>query len=121
MIKLPDLLPPPSVCPEKLKDAHWLSGEGAGSWFIISKYEPFYTVYLAARYSPEGNFECGGFYQTMENFNPLQDYQLTYPSHCLKITIAQEGNVIPLELTKKLSPLEFAVEMQGLNKYKLIT
>jgi hypothetical protein len=99
MIKLPDILPVPEHKPDKLKNAKWLSGEGAGSWFFIKK-ENLFRVF---RYSDTGNFECGGIFRADKPFDPDSDYILTYPSHCLKITVVQKGEIISLEIKEKLS------------------
>lgn len=103
MIKLPKILPVPEYKPDKLKNAKWLSGEGAGSWFTIKPEIEEMNLYRVIRYSETGNFECGGIFQADKFFDPDSEFILTYPSHCLKITLVQEGEIISLRIKEKLS------------------
>lgn len=102
MLKLPKMIPAPTEKPKTLEAAKWLSGEGAGSWFLIEQYKDSQSLFRAYRYSDKGSFECGGSYQSNKRFDPFIEFKLTYPSHCLKITVEQEGEIITLELITKL-------------------
>lgn len=73
--------------------AKWLAGEGAGSWFVIEWANPGFKV---SRYSPTGDFECGGTFITDQVFNQDEDFEITYPSHCAKVTLVQARNTISL-------------------------
>ena len=71
--------------------AQWLSGQGAGVWFVI---EPtsIENQYLIKRYNPEGELDCEGIFEVEENetaFNISQPYQFTHISHCAKCRIIQ--------------------------------
>ncbi len=111
MTKLPDLLPAPANKPGKLKEAKWLSGEGAGSWFLIHNEDKARGIFIVARFSSEGHYECGGYYKAKKPFNSMTDYDLTYPCHCMTITVEQENEIVSFELIKKMSEKEF-VKMQ---------
>jgi hypothetical protein len=90
MIRLPKTLPEPERPPHLPSTAKWLSGEGAGSWFVIWKVE-YGREYEITRYSPSGNIECIGFFKPDGEINLIQDYSITYPSNCIKVTLVQ-GN-----------------------------
>ncbi|MFT5513512.1 MAG: hypothetical protein ACI8SE_001920 [Bacteroidia bacterium] len=68
--------------------AKWLSGEGAGSWFVIAQNGSDYTI---KRYSDDGNIECEGIFKTTESFDINHNYELTYPSHCAKVSVIQRN------------------------------
>ena len=48
------------------ENAQWLSGEGAGSWFVISS-TTGKEVFFIARFSPEGKLECEGSFMCHSN------------------------------------------------------
>ncbi len=76
------------------KTAQWLSGEGAGSWFTINQSEK--NKYSISRFGPDGKLECEGEF-TISNkqpFNINQLYHFDYLSHCRKVNIMQEGQII---------------------------
>ena len=81
-MKLPKLLKQPNI-PENLpKDAKWLAGEGAGSWFVFLKMN---ERVLVRRFSPKGQFECENTYEI--DFNLEDNFKMDYPSHCSVISI----------------------------------
>jgi len=90
MVKLPLVLPEPNRPTHLPINAKWLSGEGAGSWFVI-KEEKNSQLYIITRYSPDGNMECKGIFKTDNKVDLGKNFSITYPSHCLKVTILQ-GN-----------------------------
>jgi len=73
----------------------WLSGEGAGSWFLIEETGTD-NQYLITRFSPEGLFECKGTFLSSNVLDLSMDYQLSYPSNCLKVTVVQSEMEIQL-------------------------
>jgi len=90
-MKLPKLLKKPNI-PENLpKDAKWLAGEGAGSWFVLTAKE---NDLLIQRFSPKGNFECENIYPKIIDLN--LPFKMDYPSHCSVVTIVQENEKIRL-------------------------
>jgi hypothetical protein len=95
MIKLPSILSEPKLPSNLPATAKWLSGEGAGSWFVILKNKD--TQFKISRFSPEGLLECEGLFSTStKNIDIEKDYEITYPSHCATVTIIQEGEKITL-------------------------
>jgi hypothetical protein len=77
------------------KDAQWLSGEGAGSWFYFQQLKDEFAI---TRYSPNGNTECSGIFTTEDNFKFNQDFKVTFLSHCAEVNIIQNGKNIKLSL-----------------------
>ncbi len=94
---LKSTLPQPARHESIPQNAQWLSGEGAGSWFV---FKPFESALLVTRYSPEGVIECGGFYKNTNNdvLNPGLNYQITYPSNCNVISLLNKGKIYSFEL-----------------------
>ncbi len=94
MIRLPKILPQPEL-PFVLPDtAQWLAGEGAGSWFVIERKDQCYQV---SRYSPVGELECKGNFSSSELFELNKTFTVTYPSHCLLVSVLQENKKIRLK------------------------
>ena len=88
--KLPNNLP---------QTAQWLSGEGAGSWFVI---EPKETGFEIIRFSPEGKMECEGLFncENRSEFKIEKEYQFTHLSHCKTVRILQENTIFVFERIK---------------------
>ena len=83
--------------------AQWLSGEGAGSWFVLS---PKKHTLQVTRYSPSGVVECTGMFSSKAVVaSELKGAQITYPSTCAYITVQLDGRRIRL-MRKKLSSYE---------------
>ncbi len=96
MIRLPEILPEPERPVNLPEEARWLSGEGAGSWFVINEISGG-LMFEVARYSPEGFPECTGIFRSeSRELNLDLPYKITYPSHCKIITISREGLVFRL-------------------------
>ena len=93
MADLPHILPSPSLPSNLPKSVKWLSGEGAGSWFVIEEEENS-QHYKITRLAPEGDFECEGIFNANKKINLKMNYCLTYPSHCSKVTIIQGNDKI---------------------------
>lgn len=85
-LELPEVLPQPGI-PENLSDGvKWLSGEGAGSWFDL--YFENGMLFMQ-RYTAKGIKECENTFPVPDDFNPSQDFEITYPCFCNKITVIQ--------------------------------
>ncbi|MCF8222704.1 MAG: hypothetical protein K9J25_06110 [Bacteroidales bacterium] len=69
--------------------ARWLSGEGAGSWFVVKQRDNALRV---TRYSQEGDIECSGKFSGPDIFM-LNGYppEITHFSNCREITIMADG------------------------------
>lgn len=83
---LKSTLKPPKrnqLIPEK---AIWLSGEGAGSWFVL---ELNNNILKADRYSPAGKLECSGHFKSNKKitFKLSDDCILSHLSHCISIKL----------------------------------
>ena len=78
------------------KNAQWLSGEGAGSWFAIEKNE---DVLQVERYSPNGILECTGFYQSSSpvEINSVDQLEITYPSTCKAVYFKIKSKIVCFE------------------------
>ncbi len=72
------------------KTTHWLSGEGAGSWFSIQPTGSKDIVYIS-RFTPKGKLEYSAKYSVPENFNLQNPYQFTYLSHAQEVNLLQKG------------------------------
>lgn len=97
-MELPKILPQPERPSNLSEKAQWLAGEGAGSWFMI---EANLNQYEVTRYSPKGIEECKGKFTTNEPFNPDAMFSVTYPSHCLLVSVLQDGIKITLKKAKQ--------------------
>ncbi len=72
-------------------DSNWLGGEASGSWFHIAIKAAGFRI---IRYSPEGTEECSGLFGTSKPFSLDVPYKMSYPSHCLRITLIQNGDKV---------------------------
>ncbi len=81
--------------PSNLPDGtQWLGGEGAGTWFHLSKPMNFSKKeFRIRRYSPEGILECDRIFvlttESLEEFDIHKPYRFTYLSHCQKCIVLQ--------------------------------
>ncbi len=85
-------LPVPETIPPGLpRPIHWLSGEGAGSWFHIKALEDDRVE--VNRYAPGGEPECQStlLNTTQEIFNPEKPFKLEYISHCMQVNLSQDN------------------------------
>ncbi|MDT8374223.1 MAG: DUF6695 family protein [Bacteroidales bacterium] len=89
-------LPQPVRNPKIPENAKWLSGEGAGSWFVV---KPRGETFEITRYSPSGVVECTGHFGTSNgtSFNPDDSVRLGYPSNCKEVTLLKGQEVLWLE------------------------
>ena len=89
------LQPPPrdAKIPE---NAQWMSGEGAGSWFIFKVEKSLLWV---TRYSPDGLIECTGQYENQNSHSVLPDnsFRITYPSNCKVVSLANKDRKLRFE------------------------
>lgn len=90
---LPKTIPAPALLSLLPSHAKWLAGEGAGSWFVIDALDN--DQFEITRFSPNGIEECTGVFETIDEFDFSQAYEMTYPTHCAKVTIIQnEKNIV---------------------------
>ncbi len=78
------------------ENAQWLSGEGAGSWFVVEFQNKQLKV---TRYAPDGTIECLGLYKESNghSFNPGDTYRVNYPSNCREVNLKNYGRKIQFE------------------------
>lgn len=78
-------LPAPERHSKIPKNAQWLSGEGAGSWFSFETRE---NLLFVSRYAPDGTLECSGYYKNDDSNAILKENViLNYPSNCREINL----------------------------------
>jgi hypothetical protein len=94
MRDLPKTLPPPNLPKSLDSSAKWLAGEGAGSWFVIRPVNR--NRYIVARFSPVGLPECQGTFVSQRVLKIQDTYKMSYPSHCMEVTVEQRGKIIHL-------------------------
>jgi len=92
MTVLPKILPQPKRPLHLPEIAKWLSGEGTGSWFMVV--QKSVTEFEINRYSPTGNFECGGTFTSAVELNITTPFTIDYPSHCAVVTLKINGEKI---------------------------
>jgi len=88
-MELPDVLPIPLLPYCLPQSAKWLSGEGAGSWFVIDKQKE--QGFNISRYSPKGLLECTGLFVPDKAFNYTIYFEIDYPAHCMQVAVKQKG------------------------------
>jgi len=89
------LLPPEQ--PKHLPaNAQWLSGEGAGSWFVYNHVQNKIKV---SRYSPDGNLECVGYYKNHKDYSSYfkQYLPIDYPSNCKVVSLLIDNEKVLFE------------------------
>lgn len=96
----PKILQEPEKPPHLPDQIHWLSGEGAGSWFHIIKKE---KNYLITRFDPKGKLECMGLFKQEEGkrLRLNENYSITYLSHCSMVNIIQNHEKLKFNLLEK--------------------
>jgi hypothetical protein len=98
MMKLHKTLPAPERPHHLDEKAQWLAGEGAGSWFEIAEAEQDH--FKITRYAPDGTSECTGLFTTKISLDLKGAFEVTYPSHCSKVTVLQNKTKIELRLVE---------------------
>ncbi len=94
-VNLKSTIPMP-VKPSQLNgSSHWLSGEGAGSWFQVI---PNGSSTEIRRYSPTGELECSSLMEKLPKTwsSRMSDLSVTYPSDCSQVTLTDKISTIQL-------------------------
>jgi len=80
------------------QNAQWLSGEGAGSWFLVESMQDNEN-YLITRLNEGGEIECKGVFKSFQphSFDISRPYKVEHLSHYSKVTISQNGRKIELQ------------------------
>lgn len=94
------ILPAPPKPGHISHNVQWLSGEGAGSWFLLEKEN---VEFIVTRFSQKGKIECKGIFYKVnyEAFNINEKYEFTYLSHCAEVNINQNGIKYKFKLKEK--------------------
>lgn len=96
--RLYGILPMPPI-PDSLKDKniHWLSGEGAGSWFLPEFREK--TVFLQ-RFTAEGTLEGAAELRLVSAKMPVDTHniKLTYPSALHRLSLEIDGEIFEFKI-----------------------
>lgn len=94
---LKEVMPAPARPVGMPKESIWLSGEGAGSWFLLGKEGEGYTI---LRFDEEGALEYRGRYQLLGDapFDPSQVFELQYLTHYQAACIFQHNQHLILKL-----------------------
>tara|TARA_R110002050_G_scaffold66423_1_gene143458 strand:+ start:3590 stop:3895 length:306 start_codon:yes stop_codon:yes gene_type:complete len=67
----------------------WLYGIGASSFFAFRQMGKQLHI---SRFSEQGKLECEGVFEALHGSLKMdQEFEISYPSHCAKITLLQEG------------------------------
>lgn len=84
-------LPAPARHKKIPANAQWLSGEGAGSWFVA---EPVQNQLKVTRYSPQGNVECSGIYKHPKiSLDKNHPFSIKHPTDCKTLSLQVAGSV----------------------------
>lgn len=90
-------LPKPEKAFSIPENAQWLSGEGAGSWYAITKEN---GLYMISRFDSDGKLEDKGNFNIIAqptHFEINKPYQFTYLSNSLNVNILQAGKVFSFD------------------------
>jgi hypothetical protein len=85
------VLPQPERPTSLSERAQWLSGEGAGSWYMINKRD---NDIIMRRFSPSGDFECEEFFENTLGIDlDIDNYKVTYLTNCSRVTLIVAGKL----------------------------
>lgn len=94
---------PAELHPNIPKAAKWLSGQGEGTWFVITKEKEFNKIeYRVRRFSPQGKLECDRIFEMLqEGFDIKQKFEVTHISHCATVRVIQKEVIYQLNYIKE--------------------
>lgn len=90
---------PPEKHPKIPENAQWLSGEGAGSWFVFNVKDQLLHV---KRFAPDGKLECAGIYENNDKRKLInKDFKIIHPSNCkvIHLTDGERQNISFVRIT----------------------
>lgn len=82
------------------KGAKKLSGYGSNAWFKIELLMGSEKLFKIKRFNDLHEVDYIGLYETNDNFNVLNDFQITYDSHCEYCHVIQNDKKIKLQKIK---------------------
>jgi hypothetical protein len=93
MKKLEGNLLPPEKHKNVPLNSKWLSGQGEGTWFCITKEEELKeNEYRVRRISPQGNLDCDRIFtlnNSLKKFNHNDTWNIAHISHCAIVRVNQ--------------------------------
>ncbi len=92
-------LPEPDRSQNISDKAQWLSGEGAGSWFLLTEED---DKLLMSRFSPNGDLECEEYFENITGRDiDSEYYEITYLTNCSILSLIVGGDIYRLNRIKK--------------------
>jgi hypothetical protein len=85
---------------DDLEGIQKLCGTGSSAWFELIDEYLSENQYRIRRYNDRYQLDFDGIYQAVDHFNPLEDYEFTYDSHCLHCHIKQGSKRIRFNYIK---------------------
>lgn len=106
MKKLEGTILPPKKHENVPANAKWLSGQGEGTWFCITKESSLEEFeYRVRRFSPQGNLDCDRIF-TLENnssFDITKEWDIAHISHCAEVRVLQDKRIVVLNFKKEFN------------------
>ena len=107
MNKLVGTILPPVKHKNVPENAKWLSGQGEGTWFCITKEEGLANgEYRVRRVSPQGNLDCDRVFVLEDDasiFDIAKEWNITHVSHCAEVRIIQDREVFVMNFKKEFN------------------
>ncbi len=91
---------PHSLLKKPTQKSQLLPGTGSSAWFELIAHYEYKKLTRIKRYNERGIADFDGIFKTPEGFDASQPYVFTYPSHCQKCTVLQQGNVFVFKFLK---------------------
>lgn len=100
--KLKGTILPADLHPNIPQTAMWLSGQGEGTWFVVTKEDRLLeNEYRVRRFSPQGNLECDRVFELKEEgFSIQHQFHIAHVSHCAIVRVKQNETIYTMEYKK---------------------
>lgn len=91
----------PNVPPQ----AKWLSGQGEGTWFTITKDDDLNNnEYRVRRTSQQGNLDCDRIFTIKNNsFDFTKPWDIAHVSHCAIVKVKQNNTIFELTFLREFN------------------
>ncbi len=107
MKKLEGTLLPPKKHENVPKESKWLSGQGEGTWFCITKESSLEEYeYRVRRISPQGNLDCDRVFKLDNDklvFDLTKEWNIAHISHCSEVRVLQNDSLFLLNFIKEFN------------------
>ncbi len=89
--------------PNVPKEAKWLSGQGEGTWFTVTKEDGLAdNEYRIRRHTPQGNLDCDRVFSIDDiSFDITQPFEIAHVSHCAVVKTNQADQVYSFTFKKE--------------------